>query len=190
MVFYCAGDREKRDSNESSGMSERPEKRLGEAKSIPEAMRMTWLGKDYSPRVVKIIDCLISLRAIGPEHLPAKRRYALILAEAMEAASPNEIKAVASIKKTWLNTGKDWKESNSKGWPQLLDFALKASAKIEAGTRTKPIDRDEIRKVLLQSGKGHFTPRHLDHMVKALRSLGVEIVAPKGRPPKMKRRTR
>jgi hypothetical protein len=171
-------------------MSERPEKRLGDAKSITEAMRMIWLGKDYSPRVVKIIDYLISLRALRPEHSPARHRYALALAEAIEAASPNEIIALAAIKKTWFNSDKDWKQSNSKGWPQVLDFALKESAKIEAGTRTNPIDRDELNKFLLKSGKGHFTPRHLDHMVKALRSLGVDIVAPKGRPPKAKRRTK
>jgi hypothetical protein len=171
-------------------MSERREKRLGDAGSIPEAMRMVWLGKWYSPRLVTIIDCYLSQKALGPEQEPARSRYALKLAKAIELATTGELQAFAVIKKHFLDSIKDWKQSNSDGWPEVLDFALTTSAKIEVGERMDPINRDEIKKLLLKKGKGHFTPRHLDHMVKALRSLGMEIVAPKGRPSNLKRRTK
>jgi hypothetical protein len=171
-------------------MSERLEKRLGDAKSIPEAMRMLALGKHYSPRVVKIIDCLISLKAIGPEHWPARGRYSRMLSAAIEAATPSELEAVAIFKTNSLNKNYDWKESNDKGWPELFTFALQEHAKIESGTRTQPISRDELKRFLLQCGRGYFHARHFDHQIKVLRSLGVQIVASKGRPSKLKRRTK
>jgi hypothetical protein len=151
-------------------MSEPRTERLGQAGGLAKAMRMVIMGKHYTPRLEEMLQAMYSFAPLGPEHEPARSRYATKLAKYICEASPNELRALAALKEL-----KGKSKPDVGGWLAALKFALEQDAAKDMGKRTSNLTTAELHKFLIARGYGHLSREQRGNLTKAIRKLGVPV---------------